>query len=75
MLNADMLKGKIVENKLTYEDCANELSISKNSFNSKINNKTKSGFGITEVARLSEFLRLSDREKLAIFFDFKIDSE
>lgn len=74
-MNVDMLKGKILENKFTYEDCANELGISKNSFNSKINNKTKSGFGITEAARLSEFLRLADREKLAIFFDLKIDSE
>lgn len=73
MLNTDMLKGKILESRCTYEDCANELGISKNSFNSKINNKTKLGFGVPEAAKLSEFLRLTDKEKLAIFFDLKLD--
>lgn len=68
MVNNNKLKGKIVEKELTYENCAKALGISKNSFSSKINNKTESGFGIVEAKELSDLLDLSNDEKLSIFF-------
>lgn len=66
MPNIDKLKGKLVEKRLTYMDCAEELGISKTTFTSKMNNRT--GFGVTEAAKLSDFLKLTQEEMLSIFF-------
>lgn len=64
-MNYSKLKGKIVEKSKTYENCAIALGISTTSFNSKINGKTK--FSVQEANNLSEFLSMSDREKIDIF--------
>lgn len=67
MANMDKLKGRIVENRFTYDDCAKALGISAASFKNKINNKTKLGFGIEEAEKLSNLLNLGNEDKLNIF--------
>ena len=61
------LKGKLVELKKTYEDCAKVLGISITAFNNKMNGD--STFKLPEVNKLCEYLGLSDEEKVRIFLD------
>lgn len=61
----DMLKGKIVEKKKNYKECAKALNISKTSFSCKINGITK--FYVDEAVALSDFLELNLDERLKIF--------
>lgn len=64
-MNADKLKGKIRENKVTYQECADALGIAKASFNSKINGKSR--FYIDEVVALGKFLHMTEMEMVDIF--------
>jgi hypothetical protein len=64
-LNADKLKGKLVENKKSYAQCADVLGVTLTTFNNKINGSSK--FYIDEVRLLSEFLKLTNAEKIDIF--------
>lgn len=64
-MNVDKLKGKLVEKKKTYEDCANALNISITTFSNKLNGK--GSLYIEEVNALSVFLGLTDNEKVEIF--------
>ena len=59
------LKGKLVEKKKSYEDCAEYLGISVNTFSNKINGKTN--FNIVECKALSEQLEMTSDEFLTIF--------
>lgn len=68
MPNMNKLKGKILEQRLTYMECAEELGVSKATFSSKINKKTETGFSVTEAYKLSNLLQLTNEEKLTIFF-------
>ena len=71
ILNLKKLKGKLVEKGKTYNDCATHLGITTNTFNSKINGKTR--FYIEEINSLAEFLELTLEEKADIFFDDRFD--
>ena len=65
--NLNKLKGKLVENGKTYKDGAKALGVSTNTFNDKINGKRK--FYVDEVNKLSELLKLTDKEKIDIFLN------
>ncbi|WP_346698616.1 helix-turn-helix transcriptional regulator [Thomasclavelia spiroformis] len=64
--NESRLKAKLVEMGFSYEYCAKELGISKNTFTKKINNVEK--FSIPQANKLAEILKLSQEEKVLIFF-------
>lgn len=59
------LKGKLVEKKITYEECAKAIGMSTSTFNSKIN--TTSTFDIEEAKKICDFLELNDEERAHIF--------
>ncbi|WP_434132697.1 hypothetical protein KIAC18_000247 [Sporomusa sphaeroides] len=64
-MNADKLKGKLVEKKKSYAQCAEALTITLTTFNNKMNGSSK--FYIDEVRALSDFLKLTNSEKIDIF--------
>lgn len=64
-MNTDKLKGKLTEKRKTYNDCSKALGITTNTFNKKINGAGK--FYIEEVNALSEYLGLTEVEKVDIF--------
>lgn len=59
------LKGKLVEKRLTYKECASVIGISVTSFSKKINGSSK--FNIDEVICLSNILSLTPEEEINIF--------
>lgn len=59
------LKGKLVEYKKTYEECAKAINVSKTTFSKKINGQTD--FTAIEVKKLIDFLELESREAIEIF--------
>ena len=65
MTNLNMLKGKLKEKNKTYNECAAELGISTTSFNEKMNGKSR--FKVEEAQVLSNFISLSENERIAIF--------
>ena len=67
MIKLDVLKGKLREKGKTYKDCATYLSISPLTFHNKINGETE--FSTVEASKLSNFLGLTEDEKLNIFFN------
>ena len=64
-MNAQKLKGKLRECNTSYEKAAEVLNLSVASFNNKMNGKSK--FYIDEIENLSNFLNLSNAEKIDIF--------
>lgn len=61
------LKGALVAKGYTYDDMAHTLGISRTTVNAKMNGK--SVFTVAEAAAISEWLSLSDREKVEFFLD------
>ncbi len=61
----DKLKGKLVEKRVNYEQCAKALGITKVTFVKKINKRTQ--FTLDEIKALAHLLALSDVEKIQIF--------
>jgi hypothetical protein len=61
------LKGKLRELDKTYAQCAQALGISETSFVSKINGKSQ--FTLPEVISLSNWLHITDKEKIDIFLN------
>ena len=66
-MNLDKLKGKLVENRKTYDECSKYLGITITTFSDKMNGKRR--FYVDEVNRLSELLGLSNEEKIDIFLN------
>lgn len=64
-LDSDKLKGRLKENRLTYEDCASALGISVTTFSSKINGRSQ--FKLVEANKLAKLLKLTGKEKTEIF--------
>lgn len=64
-MNRDRLKGKLVEKGKTYEDCAKAVNVTVTTFSKKMNGASK--FYIDEVKALSDFLKLTNNEKIDIF--------
>lgn len=66
MTNTDLLKRKIDESGLKMQYIAEQLGISHQALYNKIGNKTQ--FLASEIMKLSELLKLTKRERDAIFF-------
>ncbi len=66
-MNLDKLRGKLVEKRKTYKDCAEYLDISVIAFSNKMNGKSK--LYIDEVNKLSALLELTNEEKIDIFLN------
>jgi len=64
-MNLDRLKGKIVECRKTYQECADYLGMSIATFSDKMNGKRK--FYIDELDRLGDFLGMTKEEKADLF--------
>ncbi len=64
------LKGKLIENKKTYRDCAQVLGCSITTVNNKMQGKIP--FDCWEAERISDWLGLTDSEKIDIFFNQKL---
>ncbi len=64
MINKNKLKSKIVENGFTQESLSEKMGISRQSFNSKLNNKVE--FRVSEIESLCEILKIDDVK--SIFF-------
>mgnify|MGYP001950669624 CR=1 FL=1 len=64
-MSLNKLKGKLTEKQKTYKECADYLGVTTNTFNSKINGKSK--FYVDEINKLSDFLGLTQEEKVDIF--------
>ena len=65
MVKTNLLKAKISEKKINYKECAKVLNVSANTFSSKMKGIIK--FTIYEAFLLSEFLKLTQEEKVDIF--------
>ena len=63
----DKLKGKLREKKVTYLEIANLLNITTTTVSFKMNGISK--FYFDEIIALSNYLELSNEEKIRIFFD------
>ena len=74
-MNANKLKGKLVEKNIGYQKIAEMIGISKVTFSNKVNGKTARGFSASEASKISEILDLSGEESLEIFFNNKLDRE
>ena len=72
-MQANMLKGKLVESGMTQEAAANKIGISLSRFNSKINERHNAEFTLNEVIALKDALHLSLDEVSQIFFTCKGD--
>lgn len=66
-MNYAKLKGVLAEKNKSYDECSRGIGISITSFSNKMNGKRK--FSVPEANALSSFLKLSNDEKLSIFFD------
>lgn len=65
MPKLNVLKGKLLEKNKKYVECASELDMSITTFSDKMNGKSK--FNVEEANALSNFIGLSDKEKIDIF--------
>lgn len=66
-MNLDKLKGKLKEKRLSYNKVAEILGVSTTTVSSKMNGETR--FYLEEIRVLSDYLGLTDEEKIKIFFD------
>ncbi len=66
-MNTNKLKGKLVEKSVTYADCAKAVGVSIATFNSKMNGASK--FYVNEAQVLSDFLKLSNGDRVDIFLN------
>lgn len=67
IINAQKLKGKIVESGKTQEKVADALGIDRSTFYRKMRNGGE-GFTIGEIHRLTEAIPLTKEEAIEIFF-------
>lgn len=66
-MNLDKLKGKLVEKKKTYINCSEAIGITLTAFNNKMNGHSR--FYVDEINKLSEYLGLTNNEKIDIFLN------
>lgn len=69
-MDANKLKGYIVEKQKTYADCAEATSMSTTSFSKKINGQSL--FDIVEINKLIEFLEMPQEIATNIFLPQKL---
>ena len=73
MTNTNALRKKIAESGLKIKYIAEKMGITYQGLLNKIDNKTE--FTASEIVSLCKILNLSNRERDAIFFAKKVDSE
>lgn len=66
-MDLELLKNKIFERRLTYQQCAEPLKLSTTTFCQKINGHSE--FKIKEVVKLVEFLNLTKEESYILVFE------
>lgn len=71
MTNTELLKKKIEESGISITFLAEKCGISREYFYKKINNETE--FKQSEIAVLTNLLRLNQSERDSIFFARKVD--
>ena len=69
-MNADKLRGYIVEKRKTYSDCAKATNMSITSFSNKMNGK--STFDIVEINDLIQYLNMPQELASNIFLQSKL---
>ena len=67
MINANLIRAKIVENGMTQEQVAKEMGISAKTFSIKMNNGK---FGLHEAEKLIQILKIE--EPVKYFFDTRV---
>ncbi|PWM26741.1 MAG: phage repressor protein [Limosilactobacillus fermentum] len=68
-MNANKLKGKIVENGLTVSELALKIGVDSSTMYRKISAKNGDKMLIREVKEIIEILHLTDEEAVSIFFN------
>lgn len=66
-MNNQMLKGKLREKDITYEEASKQLDVTIATFSNKINGI--SAFTVLEARKLRKILNLSDSECISIFLE------
>ena len=67
-MQANMLKGKLTENRMTQAHAAERIGISLSRFNAKLNETRGAEFSLGEVLALKNVLNLSPEQIDQIFF-------
>ena len=67
-MNANLLKGKMMERGMTQEEVAKKIGISPSRFNAKPNETGGAEFSLGEAKSLIELFRLSPKQVDQIFF-------
>lgn len=67
-MNANLLKGKMMERGMTQEEVAKKIGISLSRFNAKLNETGGAEFSLGEVKSLIELFRLSAKQIDQTFF-------
>lgn len=67
-MNANLLKGKMMEQGMTQEEVAKKIGISLSRFNAKLNETGGAEFSLREAKSLIELFRLSPKQVDQIFF-------
>lgn len=70
MMNANMLKGRIIEKGFSIKEFSKQTEIKKTALYRKLSGKTE--FNRIEIERIAEVLKLSSDEIRNIFFDEKV---
>ena len=73
MTNKKLLRASLLENGMTDEDGAKLLSISRQSFSYKINNKRK--FTSDEISVLAHELKMTPERMMRVFFEHNVDEK
>lgn len=68
-MNANLLKGKMMEQGMTQEEVAKKIGISLSRFNAKLNETGGAEFSLGELKSLVELFRLTPKQLDQIFFD------
>ena len=71
MINTKLLEKKISDSGMTMVSLAEKTGISRESLYNKLKENTE--FKASEIFSLSKVLRLSTRERYAIFFDSEVN--
>lgn len=66
MTNGKLLKDIAKSKKITLNELATAIGITRQGLNKKITNRSE--FRVSEVSKLTELLELSEQQKQAIFF-------
>ncbi len=67
MIQKNILKSKLTLNEITQRDLAERLGLAEVTINKKVNGTI--GFSLEEIAKMKDYLRLSNDEVVEIFIN------